>query len=97
MNQKINKDLNLEIDLFACNEDEFIYFYLGLTYEVKKQLENAFYKGYTSKKIANKRPFMTHKEESGVTRLNIHPLDVFENRGFIKTILHRSNYEIAKR
>ncbi len=89
MIQKINQELNLEIDLFNCSEDEFIYFYLGLTYEVKKQLSNAFYKGYTSRKIANKRPFMTHKEESGVTRLEIHPLDVYENRGYIKTILRQ--------
>ena len=100
MNQEINDKLNLEIDLFTCTQDEFIYFYLGLTYEVKKQLSNAFYKGYTSREIENKRPFITHKEEKlGYTTLEIHPLDVYDNRDYIKSILqqNRSENETAKR
>lgn len=99
MKQEINDKLNLEIDLFNCKEDEFIYLYLALGYEVKKELQNAFYAGYTKRIIENKRPFMTHKEEIGYTTLEIHPLDVYENREYIKTILqqNRSKNETAKR
>lgn len=89
MKQKINKELNLEIDLFSCTEDEFIYFYLGLSYEVKKRLSNAFYQGFTSKAIKNKRPFLTHKTDIGYTVLEINPLDVYENRDYIQTILRK--------
>lgn len=99
MKQEINDKLNLEIDLFNCKEDEFIYLYLALGYEVKKELQNAFYAGYTKRIIENKRPFMTHKEEIGYITLEIHPLDVYENREYIKTILqqNRSKNETAKR
>jgi len=100
LKQKINDELNLEIDLFTCKEDEFIYLYLALGYEVKKELQNAFYMGYTKRDIKNKRPFMTHKEEKlGYTTLEIHPLDVYDNRDYIKTILqqNRSANETAKR
>jgi hypothetical protein len=99
LKQEINDKLNLEIDLFNCKEDEFIYLYLALGYEVKKELQNAFYTGYTKRIIKNKRPFMTHKEEIGYITLEIHPLDVYENREYIKTILqqNRSKNETAKR
>jgi hypothetical protein len=99
LKQEINDKLNLEIDLFNCKEDEFIYLYLALGYEVKKELQNAFYMGYTRRIIENKRPFMTHKEEIGYITLEIHPLDVYENREYIKTILqqNRSKNETAKR
>jgi hypothetical protein len=99
LKQEINDKLNLEIDLFNCKEDEFIYLYLALGYEVKKELQNAFYAGYTKRIIENKRPFMTHKEEIGYITLEIHPLDVYENREYIKTILqqNRSKNETAKR
>ena len=99
MKQEINDKLNLEIDLFNCKEDEFIYLYLALGYEVKKELQNAFYMGYTRRIIQNKRPFMTHKEEIGYITLEIHPLDVYDNREYIKTILqqNRSENDTAKR
>jgi len=99
LKQEINDKLNLEIDLFNCKEDEFIYLYLALGYKVKKELQNAFYAGYTKRIIENKRPFMTHKEEIGYITLEIHPLDVYENREYIKTILqqNRSKNETAKR
>ena len=89
MTQKINKELNLEVDIFNCSEDEFIYFYLGLSYEVKKRLSNAFYKGYYKRIIKNKRPFVIHKQDVGYTTLEIHPLDVFMNRDYIKDILRQ--------
>jgi hypothetical protein len=91
MEQKINKDGKLEISIFditdkSC-EDKFLYFYLALDRNVKKMIENAFIKAYTQKLLQRDEPNIIHKEENGITHIEVHPNDILTNIEIIKRIV----------
>ena len=91
MKQKIDKNGNLTISLFDVTdktcEDKFIYFYLGLDRDVKKIIENAFYKAYTLKLLAKQNPAIIHHQENGITQIEVHPSDILSNIEIIKKIM----------
>tara|TARA_R110000787_G_scaffold1202_3_gene4302 strand:- start:337 stop:639 length:303 start_codon:yes stop_codon:yes gene_type:complete len=91
MKQKIDKFGNLTIPLFEIDdkecEDKFIYFYLGLDKEVKKVIENAFYKCFTQKLLTDQNPEIIKHEENGVTYIEVHPKDILANIEVIKKVL----------
>tara|TARA_R110000744_G_scaffold43055_5_gene96796 strand:+ start:154 stop:462 length:309 start_codon:yes stop_codon:yes gene_type:complete len=97
MKQRIDKFGNLTIPLFdiydkQC-EDKFIYFYLGLDREIKKIIENAFYKCYTKQLINKENPDIIHRKENGITHIEVHPKDILENIEIIKKVLSSEIHE----
>lgn len=97
MKQKIDKYGNLTISLFdivdkQC-DDKFVYFYLGLDRDVKKIIENAFYKAYTLKLLTRENPEIIHHQENGITQIEVHPKDILSNIEIIKKIMVTDVYE----
>jgi len=91
MKQKIDKHGNLTIPLFdivdkQC-DDKFVYFYLGLDKDIKKIIENAFYKAYTLKLLSKENPEIIHHQENGITQIEVHPKDILLNIEVIKKIM----------
>ena len=91
MRQTIDRNGNLTIALFdivdkKC-EDKFIYFYLGLDRDVKKIIENAFFKCYTQKLLIKEEPDIIHHKENGVTHIEVHPKNILDNIEIIKKVL----------
>ena len=91
MKQKLDRLGQLTIPLFEIEdktcEDKFIYFYLGLDKEIKKIIENAFYKAYTLKLLSEENPEIIHHQENNITQIEVHPKDILLNIEVIKKIL----------
>ena len=91
MKQEIDKFGNLKIPLFDIQnkecEDKFVYFYLGLDRNIKKIIENAFYKAYTLKLLSKDNPEIIHHKENGITQIEVHPKDILSNIEIIKKII----------
>ena len=97
MDQKMDKYGNLTISLFDINdksdEDKFFYFYMGLDRPNKKLIENAFYQAYSKKLLNKENPDIIHREENGVTHIEVHPSNILANIEIIKRILATDVFE----
>ena len=91
MQQKIDKFGNFTVSLFDIDNqqdsDRFIYYYLSLDKEVKKIIENAFYRCFTQKLLTDQNPEIIKHEENGVTYIEVHPKDILANIEVIKKVL----------
>ena len=91
MRMDITKEGVLHLDLFDVDtqqdQDQFIYYYLGLSRDVKKKFENAYYCAYTKQLLTKTEPDIIHHDENGVTHIEVHPKDILDNLNIIKQML----------
>jgi hypothetical protein len=99
MEQKMDKYGNLTISLFDINtqqdSDKFIYYYLSLDKDIKKRIENAYYRAYTKKLLDKEYPEIIHHEENGLIHIEVHPQDILSNVEIIKKILAVENITVV--
>ncbi len=91
MRMDINKEGVLQLDLFDVEtqeeQDQFIYYYLGLSRPVKKKFENAYYSLYNKKLLAEPEAQLIHTDLNGITHIEVHPNDILKNLRMIKQTL----------
>ena len=91
MRMDMNKEGVLQLDLFDVEtqeeQDQFIYYYLGLSRPVKKKFENAYYSLYNKKLLAEPEAQLIHTDLNGVTHIEVHPNDILKNLRMIKQTL----------
>ena len=87
----MNKEGVLQLDLFDVEtqeeQDQFIYYYLGLSRPVKKKFENAYYSLYNKKLLAEPEAQLIHTDLNGITHIEVHPNDILKNLRMIKQTL----------
>ena len=91
MRMELNKAGVLHLDLFDVEtqeeQDQFIYYYLGLSGPVKKKFENAFYKAYVKQLLPEPEVKIIHTDVNNVTHIEVHPNDILKNLKIIKQIM----------
>jgi len=91
MKMDITKEGVLHIDLFDVEtqeeQDQFIYYYLGLSRDVKKKFENAYYSLYHKELLSNSEAQVIHTDVDNVTHIEVHPNDILKNLRMIKQSL----------
>lgn len=91
MRMDMNKEGVLQLDLFDVEtqeeQDQFIYYYLGLSRPVKKKFENAYYSLYNKKLLAEPEAQLIHTDLNGITHIEVHPNDILKNLRMIKQTL----------
>ncbi len=91
MKMELNKEGVLHLDLFDVEtqeeQDQFIYYYLGLSRPVKKKFENAYYSLYNKKLLAEPEAQIIHTDINNITHIEVHPKDILKNISMIKRIL----------
>ena len=89
MEQKIDKFGNLTIPLFDIidqkDADKFYYFYMGLDRSIKKVIEKNIDVGKNL--LDRKEPHILHREENGITYIEVDPSDIIRNIEIIKKII----------
>ncbi len=91
MRMELNKEGILHLDLFDVetqeDQDQFIYYYLGLSRPAKKKFENAYYSLYHRGLLAESEAQIIHTDLNGVTHIEVHPNDILKNLRMIKQTL----------
>jgi len=91
MRMELNKEGVLHLDLFDVEtqeeQDQFIYYYLGLSRTVKKKFENAFYQAYVKQLLPEPEVKVIHTDVNNVTHIEVHPNDILKNLKIIKQIM----------
>ena len=91
MRMELNKEGVLYLDLFDVEtqeeQDQFIYYYLGLSRPVKKKFENAYYSLYNKKLLAEPEAQIIYTNLNGLTQIEVHPNDILKNLRMIKQSL----------
>tara|TARA_R100001510_G_scaffold52688_1_gene53614 strand:+ start:1075 stop:1377 length:303 start_codon:yes stop_codon:yes gene_type:complete len=88
---ELNKEGILHLDLFDVetqeDQDQFIYYYLGLSRPAKKKFENAYYQGLIKGLLTETEVKIIHTDLNNVTHIEVHPADILKNLRIIKQIL----------
>jgi len=91
MKMDLTRDGVLHLDIFDVEtqeeRDQFIYYYLGLSRNVKKKFENAYYAAYNKKLLGEPEANIIHTDVHGVTHIEVHPHDIVNNLKLIKQII----------
>ena len=91
MRMDMNKEGVLQLDLFDVEtqeeQDQFIYYYLGLSKPIKKRFENAYYALYHKRLLAEPEAQLIHTDLNGITHIEVHPNDILKNLRMIKQTL----------
>jgi|TARA_R110001606_G_scaffold300651_1_gene448360 hypothetical protein len=91
MRMNLTKEGVLHLGLFEVEtqeeQDQFIYYYLGLSRDVKKKFENAYYQAYHKKLLSDSEAKIIHTDVNNVTHIEVHPADILKNLNIIKQIL----------
>ena len=91
MRMELNRQGILQLDLFDVetqeDQDQFIYYYMGLSRSAKKKFENAYYTLYTKGLLAEAEAQVIHTDIDGVTHIEVHPNDILKNLRIIKQFL----------
>ena len=91
MRMELNRQGILHLDLFDVetqeDQDQFIYYYLGLSRPAKKKFENAYYQGLIKGLLAETEAKIIHTDLNNVTHIEVHPADILKNLRIIKQIL----------
>lgn len=91
MKMDLTRDGVLHLDIFDVEtqeeRDQFLYYYLGLSRNVKKKFENAYYTAYTKKLLPEPKENLVHTDVDGVTHIQVHPEDIIANLKLIKQII----------
>jgi len=100
MRMELNKEGVLHLDLFDVEtqeeQDQFIYYYLGLSRPVKKKFENAYYSLYNKKLLAEPEAQVIHTDLNGITQIEVHPRDILKNLRIIKQLMLEGEFSIDK-
>ena len=92
MKMDLTRDGVLHLDIFEVEtqeeRDQFLYYYLGFSRDVKKKFENAYYEAYNKGLLAEPEANIIHKDINGVTHIEVHPNDIIANLKLIKQIIH---------
>jgi len=92
MDMNLTRDGVLHLNIFDVEtqeeRDQFLYYYLGLSRNVKKKIENAYYEAYNKGLLAEPEANIIHKDINGVTHIEVHPNDIIANLKLIKQIIH---------
>jgi hypothetical protein len=87
--QKLTKDGSVCISLLDVDvtlqedRDQFRYLYLALSYQIKKRIENAFYKALTKGLVQRNHDVVVQKKD-GINIIQVHVEDVLDNINIIK-------------
>ena len=91
MRMDMNKQGVLQLDLFDVEtqeeQDQFIYYYLGLSKPIKKRFENAYYALYHKGLLAEPEAHIIHTNIDNITHIEVHPNDILKNLRMIKQTL----------
>ena len=91
MEMNLTRDGVLHLNIFDVetqeDQDQFIYYYMGLPRSVKKKFENAYYALYTKGLLAEAEAQVIHTNIDGVTHIEVHPNDILKNLRIIKQFL----------
>ena len=91
MRMDITKEGVLHLDLFDVEtqeeQDQFIYYYLGLSKPIKKRFENAYYALYHKGLLAEAEAHIIHTNVDNITHIEVHPNDILKNLRMIKQSL----------
>lgn len=91
MRMDMNKEGVLQLDLFDVEtqeeQDQFIYYYLGLSKPIKKRFENAYYALYHKGLLAEPEAHIIHTNIDNITHIEVHPNDILKNLRMIKQTL----------
>ncbi len=100
MRMDLNKEGVLHLDLFDVEtqeeQDQFIYYYLGLSRPVKKKFENAYYSLYNKKLLAEPEAQIIYTDLNGLTQIEVHPNDILKNLRMIKQLMLEGELSIDK-
>ena len=100
MKQTLSRSGKLSIDLLNADmdskqeRDKFTYFYLALDYDVRKCIENAFYKALSQRLVERKQSVIIQKNGS-VNYIRVHVNDIMDNLTIIKHLIepHEDDYD----
>lgn len=87
--QKLTKDGGLYISLLDVDvevqedRDRFCYLYLALDYDVRKKIENAFYRALSQGLIERKESVVVQRK-GGINYIRVHVNDILDNINIIK-------------
>jgi hypothetical protein len=91
MRMDMNKEGVLHLDLFDVEtqeeQDQFIYYYLGLSRPIKKKFENAYYSLYHKGLLTEPEAQIIHTDINNITHIEVHPNDILKNLRMIKQTL----------
>ena len=91
MDMNLTRDGVLHLNIFDVEtqeeRDQFLYYYLGLSRNVRKKIENAYYAAYVKKLLPEPKENLLHTDVDGVTHIQVHPEDVIANLKLIKQII----------
>ena len=100
MRMELNKEGVLYLDLFDVEtqeeQDQFIYYYLGLSRPVKKKFENAYYSLYNKKLLAEPEAQIIYTNLNCLTQIEVHPNDILKNLRMIKQLMLEGELSIDK-
>ena len=92
INQKLISNGCISISLLDVNtdvqeeRDKFTYFYVALDYDVRKRIENAFYKALTQGLIERNQKVLVQKKD-GINYIRVHVEDILDNINIIKHLI----------
>ncbi len=82
MKQKLTEDLKLQISLFDVEDEEdqeqFKVYWMLLNYDVKKKIQNAYYRALVNQAVERKYSMINH-EHNGVAYIELDPREILDN------------------
>lgn len=77
----------LDVDVDQQEErDQFCYLYLALEYNVRKKIENAYYKALSQGLVERKNDVVVQKKD-GINYIRVHVNDILDNINIIKHLI----------
>tara|TARA_R110002020_G_C16122205_1_gene760424 strand:- start:395 stop:688 length:294 start_codon:yes stop_codon:yes gene_type:complete len=92
MKQHLTKDGQIHISLLdvdneiPAERDQFCYLYLALEYNVRKKIENAYYKALSQGLIVRRENVVVQRR-GGINYISVHVNDILSNINIIKHLI----------
>ena len=92
MKQHLTKDGQIHISLLdvdievPAERDQFGYLYLALEYNVRKKIENAYYKALSQGLIVRREDVVVQRRD-GINYISVHVNDILSNINIIKHLI----------
>ena len=92
MKQHLTKDGQIHINLLdvdieiPAERDRFCYLYLALEYNVRKKIENAYYKALSQGLIVRRENVVVQRR-GGINYISVHVNDILSNINIIKHLI----------
>jgi len=90
--QTLTKDGQIQISLLDVDitrqeeRDQFCYLYMALEYNVRKKIENAYYKALSQRLVERKNDVVVQKQ-GGINYIRVHVNDILDNINIIKHLI----------